>query len=208
MSPAKVCTARRQDGEPCRAPAIKGGSVCRVHGGRAPQVRAAAARRLAEGSVLARLEAAGELVADEPPVETLARLIRVTRSYMLILEAEMAEVVALYGPVEELVSAGDGSRPATVSLKAEQHVVLDMWGTERDRLAKYVKMASDIGMDERRVQLAEGQARLLADQVLALVRSLELDPNTPKVRSALRAWVLGLERAAGATVIDTTGRPK
>lgn len=32
------CTARRRDGEPCGAPAIPGGLVCRRHGGSAPQV--------------------------------------------------------------------------------------------------------------------------------------------------------------------------
>ncbi len=52
------CTAHRQDGNPCTAYAIKGGSVCRVHGGSAPQVRAAALRRLLE----AVDPAAGELI--------------------------------------------------------------------------------------------------------------------------------------------------
>ena len=41
------CTARRQDGKPCGSYAIRGGTVCRRHGGSAPQVRAAANRRLA-----------------------------------------------------------------------------------------------------------------------------------------------------------------
>ena len=40
------CTARRKNGEPCGAKAIRGGSVCRMHGGGAPQVKAAAAARL------------------------------------------------------------------------------------------------------------------------------------------------------------------
>lgn len=42
------CVAHRQDGEPCRAHAIHGGTVCRVHGGSAPQVKRKAAERLAE----------------------------------------------------------------------------------------------------------------------------------------------------------------
>ena len=41
------CTARRQDGKPCGSYAVRGGTVCRRHGGSAPQVRAAANRRLA-----------------------------------------------------------------------------------------------------------------------------------------------------------------
>ena len=40
------CTARRSDGQPCRAWAIHGGWVCAAHGGRAPQVAQAARERL------------------------------------------------------------------------------------------------------------------------------------------------------------------
>lgn len=41
------CTARKHGtGEQCKSPAIVGGYVCMVHGGRAPQVRKAALRRL------------------------------------------------------------------------------------------------------------------------------------------------------------------
>lgn len=42
------CTAHRQrDGKPCGAWAMRGATVCRVHGGMAPQVRAKAAERQA-----------------------------------------------------------------------------------------------------------------------------------------------------------------
>lgn len=36
------CTARRRDGQRCRAPAVEGGLVCRRHGGAASQVQIAA----------------------------------------------------------------------------------------------------------------------------------------------------------------------
>jgi hypothetical protein len=42
---ARRCSARRTDGQPCGCFAILGGRVCRVHGGAAGQVRAAARRR-------------------------------------------------------------------------------------------------------------------------------------------------------------------
>ncbi len=41
------CTAKRTNGEPCKAPAIRGSNVCRCHGGSAPQVKRRAAERLA-----------------------------------------------------------------------------------------------------------------------------------------------------------------
>lgn len=45
----------KKTGEPCGRYAIKGGTVCKSHGGGAPQVRAAAARNLAEGELRALL---------------------------------------------------------------------------------------------------------------------------------------------------------
>lgn len=42
------CTAHRRDGAQCGSDAMKGTNVCRMHGGSAPQVRAAAQRRLLE----------------------------------------------------------------------------------------------------------------------------------------------------------------
>lgn len=48
-----VCTARRRNGEQCLNYAIKGATVCRMHGGSAPQVRAAAQTRILMASDLA-----------------------------------------------------------------------------------------------------------------------------------------------------------
>ena len=44
----RTCTAHRSDGQPCKTQPIRGGTVCRVHGGSARQVREAAHRRLLE----------------------------------------------------------------------------------------------------------------------------------------------------------------
>lgn len=41
------CTARRQDGQPCGMTPIRGATVCRMHGGAAPQVVKKARERLA-----------------------------------------------------------------------------------------------------------------------------------------------------------------
>lgn len=46
MESKTLCTANRRNGEKCLNYAIKGATVCRMHGGSAPQVRAAAQVRL------------------------------------------------------------------------------------------------------------------------------------------------------------------
>jgi hypothetical protein len=45
------CSVMRRDGQPCEAPAIPGGFVCRRHGGNAPQVKIAAQHRHLELAV-------------------------------------------------------------------------------------------------------------------------------------------------------------
>lgn len=47
LVPSKRCSAKSsRTGEPCKKYAIVGGTVCDTHGGRAPQVREAARRRI------------------------------------------------------------------------------------------------------------------------------------------------------------------
>ena len=65
----RLCTAHTAKDKPCRSPALIGATVCRMHGGSAPQVKEAAARvKLEEliGPSLARLK---QLVDDDdvPP---------------------------------------------------------------------------------------------------------------------------------------------
>lgn len=59
-----TCTATTRKGKPCGNPPIRGGAICRYHGGDAPQVKAAAARRLLEELVGPALAQLRRIVAD------------------------------------------------------------------------------------------------------------------------------------------------
>ena len=53
---AAPCSAHRSDGRPCSAYSIAGGFVCVAHGGAAPQVKEAAARRLERERMIVQFE--------------------------------------------------------------------------------------------------------------------------------------------------------
>jgi len=65
----RLCTAHRTDGQPCRGAAINGGTVCAAHGGRAPQVKEAAARRVLDSLVHPALVELRDLIENDatPP---------------------------------------------------------------------------------------------------------------------------------------------
>ncbi len=70
-----LCSARRTNGDPCKLPPIRGGNVCHKHGGSAPQVRAAANRRLSAS--LDALMAALLTIALDESQPVAARLVAI-----------------------------------------------------------------------------------------------------------------------------------
>jgi hypothetical protein len=73
MNDRVVCGRRTRAGTPCQKSPIKGGTVCRLHGGAAPQVKKAAKLRLLE------------LV--DPAIATLARIMATSDNEALRLKA-------------------------------------------------------------------------------------------------------------------------
>jgi hypothetical protein len=74
-TPARVCSARRTNGEPCKRPPIEGANVCRTHGGGAPQVKAAAKVRLEMAANRMAQELLGIAIDDNaPPAVKLAAI--------------------------------------------------------------------------------------------------------------------------------------
>lgn len=73
MNDRVVCGKRTKAGTPCQKSPIRGGTVCRLHGGAAPQVKRAAKLRLLE------------LV--DPAIATLARIMATSDNEALRLKA-------------------------------------------------------------------------------------------------------------------------
>lgn len=166
------CVRVKRNGVQCGLPAMRGTTVCQMHGGRAPQVRAAAQRRLAlaEG-----LKGVAQLVADnglpEPtelhPAEHLLR--------GLALSAMLVEALA------NTVAAHDAKPGDSLS---------EAWERERERHARLAKATLDAGIDERLARVAEQQVTVLSGILEAVIQELGHDPADPAVRQIIHAKIL------------------
>ena len=144
-------------GERCKVAAIKGGVVCRTHGGSAPQVRSAANRRLALDEARGMVEAYGQEL-DVSPEEAIFAMIRVTAGNVMLLQDLVSQLKAEVGG-EGIASFTGNER---VLFEAKPHVLVVMYNDERDRLVRFSKVAAEIGLSERMVSLAESQGQLIA----------------------------------------------
>jgi hypothetical protein len=180
----RPCSARRTSGDTCRAPAIKGGTVCIAHGGRAPQVRAAADRRVvaARAARIAQRQLGGHLAVD--PLGALEDAVREAAANVAVLR----ELAARVPP--DLLAAG--LAPA-----------LALYADERDRLVRFAKAAADAGVAERGQTLREAEGAMIAAVFDAVFRDprLGLLPAQRETARAIAAEGLRrLEAEAIATV--------
>lgn len=157
------CTARNRAGERCGRPPMRGATVCASHGGKAPQARAAAERRVQAQALEADARAVLAFEAVEPiddPVLALAELAAEVR----------ATVRALGQRVNSLEDVRYPSPLGTEQVRAE----LDLLGQYQDRLGRMLTALGRLGLDERRVQLSEAQAAVLVGVVDRLLVFLAL----------------------------------
>ena len=161
-----------------------------MHGGSAPQVKAAAARRVALGEVEREAVRLGWSL-DVDPLDALTEVVR---------EAA-ANVAAFRSAVEQLglrvaedggVAVPDGRDGRA---EARPHVLVVMYAEWLDRLARFAKLALDAGVDERRVRLAEMEGRVLAAVVEAAVDACH--PTLEERSAALQAAAGVMRRHAG-----------
>lgn len=179
--PAHLCGhfgRRTKAGEMCRANVIAGTTACRRHAGKP------AAKARAEGAVVLELRRWG-LDGDHVDAgETLLRLVsqsaRRLDHYGALLHADFVDrdVAALVGV--RFGAAGDGSAPSEQGEYIRGLALLE--GLERDRLARFCKIALDAGIAERQVRIAEQMGAGIVMVLSRVLTDLGLDPADERVR--------------------------
>ena len=104
------CSALRRDGQPCRAPAIKGGFVCRIHGGSTQQAQFAAERRRLQMAILDAIEAWHAAKETPHALDQLAAVATAERN-LERYETKLAELAQLRARLKRLRAAQ--RRPAS-----------------------------------------------------------------------------------------------
>lgn len=194
----------------CKNWPIKGATVCRVHGGSAPQVRAHAA---------VRAEVMRWTVGDatDDPAETLLRLITQSRARADLYAGLLQDAYDAAERIARADAAGDSS--LTADARRDLDLVLSQGGVsaligrtygaagkdgdiystgeavrglaaleaaERDRCAGFCAKAITAGLADRMVRVAERQAETVAEAVRAAVVEAGLSED---VRASVLASV-------------------
>lgn len=178
--PDRQCTATsNRTGERCRAPAIYGGGVCVKHGGSAPQVRAAADRRLAEveaAKVLAELDV--HPIGD--PLQALLDLAARVTAYVDRLDAIVATLEAV---------RADPSKWATEQVDARIQLL------ERflDRQHRVLETIAKLNLEDRMVRIDEKRMDMAGALVRGCLHRLGYDPWSDPVQAALVETLAAIE---------------
>lgn len=182
------CTAHKTDGTPCKAWAIKGANVCRVHGGSLKRVKAAAARRVQEQKLRKAAERTLGGPVDVSPTEALLDEIRWTAGHVKWLRErvqDLEEAQLTWGTTRTEQSADDSKTIQTAS----PSVVYDLYARERTHLVNVTAAALKAGVEERRVRLAEQQGDLITQVIRTALDGIHRRLTTAGMSGALdAAW--------------------
>lgn len=167
------CTAKaKSTGQRCKRRPIPGGNVCVKHGGRAPQTINAAARRVEERKALLALETFGLPRTVDPHTALLEELHRTAGAvdWLGAVVADIEQRKLVWGRTRE--SSGEDS--GTTTWGAGPNAYVELWHRERKHLLDVARICIAVGIEERRVRMAEAAGQQLAGVVRAVLDRLEL----------------------------------
>lgn len=174
MKDERKCKARRRDGKPCSRWAISGSTVCASHGGRAPQVKAAAHRRIVEADALATLAYQGiKPIGD--PIEELGKLASETSA---MKDALAARVNALDSPTYDFMGQS--------KIRAE----VELYNSALDRCIRVLDLLGKHDLNDRLVKVEEQTGQLFQYVITGVLNDIGLTPEqSAKTQKLIVKWL-------------------
>lgn len=186
-----LCGASRRGREGrCTRPAgwgtdHPGYGYCKLHGGTTPTHAVAARREQAAEAVVTY-----GLPREVEPHEALLEELHRTAGHVAWLGGMVRALEAgeLHGPV----GGGQWAIP-----REEPHIWVRLYGEERDRLARVARTCVEVGIEERRVRVAEQIGELIAAFGRGLLGEFGIDPASEEARLAVRRQLMLVDGGAG-----------
>lgn len=169
------CTARKRNGDRCGSKAVTGATVCRMHGGSAPQVRAAAARRLEQAEADRQVRLWGGR-RDIHPAEALLELVGSKAAEVAYWEGRVSELEhdhLVWGKTKEKTGGDDHG----VTFEARINTALDQLHICQRDLASFSAASLKAGVDEEHLKLRRSQAEQVVKLVQAALTTAGVDAD-------------------------------
>ena len=178
----RECVSPCKGGAPCHSPRmVRGSDKCRMHLGRKaePVIAGAVMMARAEAAVITY-----GLPRDISPTDALLEEVRYTAGHVAWLreQVQALEADALVWGITEEVDRGSGEFAGTDTTRAAAASMwLELYSRERKHLLDVCKAAISVGIEERRVRLAEAQGNLVAEVIRRILARLDLTPAQGKL---------------------------
>lgn len=153
-------------GEPCGNWAMRGGTVCHAHGGKAPRVRQAAARKQATTEIrraLGRLN----IVPVRDPLTALSEL-----GGEIVAWKELA--------AERVAQLQDLAARNFVTGSNEVHAEIQVFERALDRAVTVLATIARLNIDERLAAINEQQAQLVRDVLMGSLQDAHLSTEVQR----------------------------
>lgn len=169
--PHSRCKAHKRNGQPCTMYRMNGQLVCRMHGGKNKASLETGKRRvaLAAAQSMSSRIVAYDLDFDESPEEGLMREVKWSAQIAIALGEACASIQ------DEHLLTWSGAQGQQLNDLMKAHAA------ERDRHAKFCKMALDAGIQQRQIDIIESQAGQLVSAMLALLMNPRLGLSSEQI---------------------------
>lgn len=171
------CGGTNRQGKPCGNPRgfktdHPGTGNCRFHGGSSPNGRIHAMEEAARKAVVTY-----GLPRDISPTDALLEEVRYTAGHVAWLRERVAELEQddlVWGMTEQVDHQASEFPGVNTTEAAKPNIWLELYMRERKHLVEVTKAAISVGIEERRVRLAEAQGSLLNDVIRRILERLGL----------------------------------